>query len=424
MHNNNNDHFVFPLTEKILLINDLALRRDILDLLPVPMALAVGDQWVWMNRSARDTSMFGTNPQELRQTHSETAREDVAPYTESVASTSRDDVQFEPIYSFEGRRIGYLAWSAQILAAWAMDQLETAVLVAQDQLVVWSNAAARRFFHLQPEAKWEDLSGFPQWQDVAQGVTIRRIGDYVLRCEAIGPHVVAEYWNDAVRPSGPTLPVEQVVSMVHEIRNPLAALSAYLEMALNSAAPETLTYYEKMAHEIHHLNRLTSDLMSLSRLPEIASQWTVVDDVVDNAWTTATRGPEQLDHTTVSLPMQLRKKYAADEKIWADPDRLLQVLTNLIKNAIEAAPEQGGWIEVGVRQAPQAAILTVRDNGPGISGQSLAKLSLVRYTTKKSGGGLGLMIVRHIVEAHGGTLRILSHQGTTVELTFPQPRPS
>jgi two-component system sensor histidine kinase HydH len=417
------DHFTFPLTEKILLINDLAVRRDILDLLPVPMALAVGDKWVWMNQAARATSIFGTSPPELRTNISEAAGEEVTPYIRSVTDMNRDDIQFEPVYSLEGDRIGHLAWPGQVLAAWAMDQLETAVLVAQDQLVVWSNEAARRFFHLPHEAKWKDLKGFPDWKDVLQGVSIRRIGEFVLRCEAVGPHVVAEYWNDSLRPNGATWPVEQVVSMVHEIRNPLAALSGYVEMVQSSASPQTLPYYEKMLQEIHRISRLTADLMSISRLPEIVPQWTPLDDVVDSAWMTASRGQSRFHNSKASLAMVLRKNYASDEKIWADPDRLLQVLTNLIKNSIEAADDRGGWVEVGLRHARQAVILTVRDNGPGIPPTSLATLSLVRYTTKKSGGGLGLMIVRHIVEAHGGTLRIISKDGTTVQLTFPQPRP-
>jgi two-component system, NtrC family, nitrogen regulation sensor histidine kinase NtrY len=88
----------------------------------------------------------------------------------------------------------------------------------------------------------------------------------------------------------------------------------------------------------------------------------------------------------------------------ADPDQLEQLLINLLKNAAEAAAETGGDVEIGWEANPRRVSVWVRDEGPGIG--ATANLFVPFFTTKPSGSGIGLVLSRHIAEAHGGSLEL------------------
>jgi signal transduction histidine kinase len=90
--------------------------------------------------------------------------------------------------------------------------------------------------------------------------------------------------------------------------------------------------------------------------------------------------------------------------IEADPDQLDQVLINLVTNAVEAARETGGGVEVSWAARDGTVDVYVRDEGPGIP--SPGNLFVPFFTTKKSGSGIGLVFCRQVVEAHGGTLTL------------------
>ncbi len=113
-------------------------------------------------------------------------------------------------------------------------------------------------------------------------------------------------------------------------------------------------------------------------------------------------------------------------KIYADPSRLCQILGNLIENAIKYSPK-GGAVILRDSTGPQGAVLTIRDHGLGMSEEGRRQLfdRFVRLEQDKSirGTGLGLFIVRRLVEAHGGTIEVASTegQGATFTLTFPRP---
>ena len=87
----------------------------------------------------------------------------------------------------------------------------------------------------------------------------------------------------------------------------------------------------------------------------------------------------------------------------ADPDRLAQVLTNLLENAVRYTPA-GGWVGVSVRALPGGAELSVEDSGPGLSGEAQGRVfeRFYRADAGRSGSGLGLAVVRSLAEAHGG----------------------
>jgi two-component system, NtrC family, nitrogen regulation sensor histidine kinase NtrY len=88
----------------------------------------------------------------------------------------------------------------------------------------------------------------------------------------------------------------------------------------------------------------------------------------------------------------------------ADPDQLEQLLINLVKNAVEAAAETGGGVEIGWEATPRRVAVWIRDEGPGIG--ATGNLFVPFFTTKPAGSGIGLVLSRQLAEGHGGTLEL------------------
>jgi signal transduction histidine kinase len=110
----------------------------------------------------------------------------------------------------------------------------------------------------------------------------------------------------------------------------------------------------------------------------------------------------------------------------ADPISLRRIIENLVRNALEALGDGPGEVTVGVRDARDedgrsAALITVRDNGPGIAPESQARIFEDFYTTKSTGAGLGLSIVRRLVGDVGGSVKLESQPGagTTFSVWIP-----
>jgi signal transduction histidine kinase len=107
--------------------------------------------------------------------------------------------------------------------------------------------------------------------------------------------------------------------------------------------------------------------------------------------------------------------------VHADRDQVLQVLLNLVRNALEALGPRGGRLAVTAARAPGGVAFTVRDDGPGIAPDDLARVFEPYFTTKEGGTGLGLAIARRIAEEHGGTLEAESTPGAGAAFTLVLP---
>jgi signal transduction histidine kinase len=104
-----------------------------------------------------------------------------------------------------------------------------------------------------------------------------------------------------------------------------------------------------------------------------------------------------------------------------DRERILQVLSNLVGNALAFAP-RGGRVEVGLSLTEREAAVAVRDDGPGIAPEDLPHVFERFWKSRSRGTGLGLAIVRGIVEAHGGGVRVESRLGEGATFAFTLPR--
>ncbi len=406
---NHDDDFIFPLTSDITLVNDFALRREVLEQLPIPLILFLDGKPVWKNAWARYVD-------EWRQAVRSSIGPAAADAPLSVVSEPID-AHFQLISSLDGQARATIAWYGNAVAGAALDLLETAVLVAHKEEIIWTNGAARRAFGLGDAARWDEVYGFPAWDDVQRGAMTRRHGEYRTRYLGFGDYVLVEAWRPDAAEDRATIPMDQVASLVHEIRNPLAALSGYIEMGQLEAKPGEHHYFEEMMREIDRLSRFTADLMAVSRPITVEPKWTLLDDLVEHAWFAAGRGRRPKKRA-----VRLKKAYGEEDRIFGDPDRLQQVVTNLVKNAVEALSETGTWVEVALQENEQAWVISVSDDGHGLPADLLGRLFVSRFTTKDSGNGFGLMIVRRVAEAHGGTVRVTVEKGTRIEVTLPKPQ--
>ena len=211
----------------------------------------------------------------------------------------------------------------------------------------------------------------------------------------------------------------------HELMTPLTAMRGYLEtlsMAeLDIDAPTRERYLQIVSEETHRLEHIVGDLLDLARLEGGGS--TMRQERVDVAALfdrVAARHENELRQRNVRLNFHVG---AAAEHVIGDPDRLEQALQNLAANALRHTPD-GGQITLTSGSDPRGVRLTVCDTGPGIPPEHLPLIFERFYKAdaarKAAGGsGLGLSIVKAIVERHGGTISARNDNGAVFDIVLP-----
>ena len=219
-----------------------------------------------------------------------------------------------------------------------------------------------------------------------------------------------------------------VANVSHELRTPLTAIKGYAETLLGPAGAEAETrrrFLSVIDRHSERLGRLIDDLLTLSdlelgRMPlrlTICSVGAVIDDVVQVL-------ADPAERAGVVLSAELASDALA---VVADPDRVRQVLINLVDNAIKYTGRGGRVVVRAAAARDEMVEITVADTGIGIPTQDLPRLTerffrVDRGRSRALGGtGLGLAIVKHIVQAHGGEIDIASTvgAGTTVRVLLP-----
>lgn len=195
-----------------------------------------------------------------------------------------------------------------------------------------------------------------------------------------------------------------VSDLSHELRTPITAIDGFLEGLEDGVFEPDAETLSAMRTETRRLERLASDLSALSRAAEGAFDLDMrPTDLVEvaEAAARALSGAALSKQVTIDTH-DLEQVPVVD----ADPDRMAQVFTNLIRNAIQHAPS-GGLVVVGSELFDHDVVVSVSDTGPGIPQSDLERVfdRFVRLGGDVSGGaGLGLTIARGIVRAHGGEL--------------------
>ncbi|WP_204139594.1 PAS domain-containing sensor histidine kinase [Halomicronema sp. CCY15110] len=205
-------------------------------------------------------------------------------------------------------------------------------------------------------------------------------------------------------------------SIVHEIRNPLTTLGLWLDYCQRQDLPEPAQQRLALAVEDgDRLQRLLDQILLYAKPQTLHRQAVDLNQLVAETL-------ESLRHTPAARNRQLEFWPSRTPiTITADPDKLKQVLINLVTNACEAVSD-GDRVHISVvSRGSDRRCLQVHNGGRPIHPKQLAKLTEPFFTTKATGTGLGLAIVQQIINAHAGSLKIESAAtaGTTVTVTLP-----
>lgn len=228
---------------------------------------------------------------------------------------------------------------------------------------------------------------------------------------------------------------EMAAGIAHEVRNPLGSIGLYAEMLVTDLVGqrEQQILAERIGGAVRGLDAIVNDVLVCSRELRVHAERVPASQLVDEA---IARCADLCagGHT----PTITRMKSNGHLLIEVDAALVVQALTNIVRNAIEAAseeaPDGGGQVAIDVRTSAEFAgehgtgpmvMFRVEDSGPGISEEVLERMFNPFFTTRAAGTGLGLPIVHRIVEAHNGRVCVSrggQFKGACFDVLLPMDR--
>jgi signal transduction histidine kinase len=217
---------------------------------------------------------------------------------------------------------------------------------------------------------------------------------------------------------------QMTADIAHELRNPLMVMTGYIEALRDGVLRPTPERFDMMYEEAQHLQRLVADLRILSladagELPltrQNAAPESLLSRVAEAYGPAAEKAGVRLVVTPASAPLP---------EVFVDVERMVQVLANLVTNALRHTPA-GGAVTLGAQREGHSVVLTVSDSGEGIAPDVLPRIfdRFYRADNARQNGdesGLGLAIVKSIITNHGGGISAASEvgQGSTFTIHLP-----
>lgn len=286
------------------------------------------------------------------------------------------------------------------------------LVIAIFMAVIVSRTIARPLLHIADAARAVASGNFDRQVAITGPPEVRTVAE------------AFNYMTDEVR-AAQQAQQDFMVNVSHDLKTPLTSIQGYSQAIIDGATPDPV----KAAHIIHEeaarLNRMVSEITDLARLQDGQLALKMVDLDISQI-------VEAIGHRLVIVA----ERKAIDLRVDVDPmppvpgdgDRLVQVITNLISNAIKYTPREG-MVRVETRVNNGGVVVSVQDSGVGIAKADLPRIFERFYQADKARGprrgtGLGLAIAQEIVQAHGGSLSVTSAgegQGSTFTLWLPSP---
>lgn len=203
-------------------------------------------------------------------------------------------------------------------------------------------------------------------------------------------------------------------AVAHSIRNPLASIRSSAELVQDDSNADSQEAAGDIIAEVDRVERWVRDLLQYANPKSEKIKKECLNAIIKESLAGYER---EFEKRHISASLQLGENLPTVE---GNAPLLLQAMNNLITNSIDAMP-QGGRIIVGSELLAGSVRVSVTDNGIGIAKQQLPGIFKPFYTSKPKGIGLGLPLVKRIVERHGGKVEIDSQpgRGTTISLLFP-----
>jgi histidine kinase len=255
-------------------------------------------------------------------------------------------------------------------------------------------------------------------------------GDYGHRVEVAGQDelsVLARAFNQMSETLERTEQrrLEAIGDLAHELRTPLSSIKSMMEGLMDGVLAAEPATFLRVQREVARLQRLVHDLEELARVEGGQNALALCPvNMANLLHAAADRLQSQFEDKDVRLHIEAPRHLPP---VQADASRLLQVLLNLLGNALRYTPS-GGQVTVSTCREGQQMVIGVHDTGIGIAAEHLPFLYERFYRVDKSrtsasgGSGIGLTIVKHLVEAHGGRIWATSPgpgQGSTFSFTLP-----
>lgn len=209
--------------------------------------------------------------------------------------------------------------------------------------------------------------------------------------------------------------------VAHEIGNPLSSMAIHLKLLskIISKIPESEQNkaedsLKAMEDEMKRLDQIIRNFLRAARRKPLRFEVASINELLDK--TLSFLKPE-----LKGSKVKVVKEFDQDLPVFLiDPDRIHQVIVNLVKNSIHAMPK-GGTLRIETEGKDKLCVIRFQDTGVGIPGEVIPRIFDAYYTTKEEGSGLGLMIVHQIVKEHGGRVEVRSNlnQGTTFTILLP-----
>ena len=209
---------------------------------------------------------------------------------------------------------------------------------------------------------------------------------------------------------------ELATGLAHEIRNPLAGIAGVIEI-IGRDLPESSparAMVKDVRLEINQINRILTDLLETARPHPPRMMRSNLNTTVEHAVMLARQ-------QVLSHPIKIELDRATNlSEVEHDSDQIHQVVLNLLLNAVQAI-DGAGTVTVKIGSHEDCATVTVTDTGRGMSEQQISQIFRPFYTTRSNGTGLGLSLVRRIVEEHLGHIEVTSKlgKGSTFEVQLP-----
>lgn len=206
---------------------------------------------------------------------------------------------------------------------------------------------------------------------------------------------------------------EMSAGIAHELRNPMAVISGYLNLLSKKADASGQDVIRKISEEISGMNRIISDLLSFARPAALDRVPVNLKQLLSSCSATI--------NTKSGQPHRVIVGSMDEISVTIDEGLMAQAVSNIIQNGLEAMPDNNGAVTVDAVKLPEGVMITISDSGSGITADNLKKIFLPFFTTKDQGVGMGLALAHKIVSAHGGRIDAESSigKGTKFRILLP-----
>ena len=208
---------------------------------------------------------------------------------------------------------------------------------------------------------------------------------------------------------------EMAKQVAHEIKNPLTPMKLsvqHLQRAWKDNHPQLHQIVERISQtlieQIETLSSIATAFSDFAKMPKAENAMLHLEKIIETT--------VNLYSETENIKINYNASANKDLLLYADKDQLLRVFSNLIKNATQSIPpEREGQVNVEIETTPDHYIVAIKDNGTGISEEQVKKIFVPNFTTKTGGTGLGLAMVKSMVESMEGIVwfETVDGEGTT-----------